>query len=362
MYPSARSRWARAVGAWPDGVHRWGVQLIDETSTSSEHGIVRHRTCHPLRSRWRSRYKVAVLSSCTAGIGYAHRSGLAIAVVRMQSQLGWDRMVQGQILAAFYFGYAAMQIPSGWLATKFGARRVVGLGLLASSLLHILLPVAASSSVRLVVIVRVLQGVSQAGLFPAYQTLWSEWAPPTERSRLASFPQVGAYAGQVLCGSLAGAQADSATPLFGGWQSIFYLWGFLGLGVTVLWTCHVYESPGADPGCAAAEVEYLRRQAVINGGQGDGESCTTSDGRRGGGESCAATDAARGSATSALAATPPASESGPLSSTGTAVRARRAQCAVPCAAAPRAAGRGTGTGHPATAAPASPPPRSSRFS
>ena len=248
---------------------------------------------HRLRSRWRARYKVAVLASCTAAIGYAQRAGLPIAVVRMQSQLGWDRMLQGQILAAFYLGYALMQIPSGWLATKYGARRVVGVGVLASSLLHILLPVAASSSVRLVTLVRVLQGVSQAGLFPAYQTLWSAWAPPTERSRLASFPQVGAYAGQVLCGSLAGAQADSTLPLIGGWPSIFYLWGGLGLGVAWLWGSQVYESPEMDPGCAAAEVAYLRRQAACSDGRGDGESYTT-------------TGTTHVPATSALAATPAA--------------------------------------------------------
>ena len=30
---------------------------------------------------------------------------------------------------------------------------------------------------------------------PGYATLWSSWAPPAERSRLSSIPQLGGYVG-----------------------------------------------------------------------------------------------------------------------------------------------------------------------
>ena len=93
--------------------------------------------------------------------------------MRMQAELGWDKATQGVVMSGFWAGYAAMQIPGGWLTTRWGARRVVGAGLLASSLIHLLLPALALHSAAAMVGARVLQGVSQGVMVPGYATLWS---------------------------------------------------------------------------------------------------------------------------------------------------------------------------------------------
>ncbi len=36
----------------------------------------------------------------------------------------WDSRTQGVILGSFFYGYIVTQIPGGWLATKFGGKRV----------------------------------------------------------------------------------------------------------------------------------------------------------------------------------------------------------------------------------------------
>ncbi len=36
----------------------------------------------------------------------------------------WDSSTQGIILGSFFYGYILTQIPGGWLATKFGGKRI----------------------------------------------------------------------------------------------------------------------------------------------------------------------------------------------------------------------------------------------
>ena len=46
-------------------------------------------------------------------------------------------------MQGFWVGYAMMQIPGGWLTTRWGPRRVVGCGPMSSSVMHLLMPWAA---------------------------------------------------------------------------------------------------------------------------------------------------------------------------------------------------------------------------
>ena len=216
-----------------------------------------HTTPH---SRVPKRYVVALLSAAVAAICYGERAGINIAVVKMQATLGWSRHVQGQILAAFYLGYMVAQLPGGWVAARFGPRRSLLASLLASSVVNLLLPVAALASPWLVCGLRVIQGLAQGVLFPGIAALWTYWAPPTERSRLDSIPRAGGFAGGSLCNVLAGMQIDSrGVPIVGGWEGVFYLWGLVGIAFSAVWWYSVTDSPESDPHCSRAEATFIRR-------------------------------------------------------------------------------------------------------
>ena len=94
--------------------------------------------------RWR--YRVALTAALGEAIVYGQRIAVPIALVVMQAELQWSKETQGVVMTGFWIGYAAMQIPGGWLTTRWGPRRVVGCGLAASSLMHLLMPVAAAVS------------------------------------------------------------------------------------------------------------------------------------------------------------------------------------------------------------------------
>ena len=74
-----------------------------------------------VRRRIPARYRLAGMCSLAAFFAYAQRNGLALAIVRMQSENGWDREVQGRVLACFFFGLSATTRSTGILLSIFVA-------------------------------------------------------------------------------------------------------------------------------------------------------------------------------------------------------------------------------------------------
>ena len=63
------------------------------------------------------------------------------------------------MLGSFYYGYVALQIPGGWLALKVGGTRLFGVAVLIASILTLFTPLASRTSVVLLIIVRVGEGL-----------------------------------------------------------------------------------------------------------------------------------------------------------------------------------------------------------
>jgi MFS family permease len=72
----------------------------------------------------------------------------------------WEKTTQGMILGSFFWGYLATQIPGGWVAARFGGKRVLGLGMAICSLCTFVTPLAAQTSYIFLMVVRVLMGIA----------------------------------------------------------------------------------------------------------------------------------------------------------------------------------------------------------
>ncbi|KAJ8310553.1 hypothetical protein KUTeg_012418 [Tegillarca granosa] len=71
----------------------------------------------------------------------------------------WDRMMQGHILSIFYLPYGITHIPSSILINRFGARQVFGLITVIAAFVTFLIPLVATYSFLLVVIIRGILGL-----------------------------------------------------------------------------------------------------------------------------------------------------------------------------------------------------------
>ena len=86
------------------------------------------------------RFKVVFLSFLAVFICYIDRVNISVAIIPMQDQFGWSELQVGIILGSFYFGYMITMILGGYLADKYGGKKVLGYGLLIWSLITIITP------------------------------------------------------------------------------------------------------------------------------------------------------------------------------------------------------------------------------
>ncbi|XP_052770879.1 sialin-like [Mya arenaria] len=167
----------------------------------------------------------------------------------------WDKKTQGLILGSFFWGYIATQLPGGWLAGRFGGKHLFGLSMLVCALVTLIMPFAARTSVIFLLVLRVIAGLGQGVVWPCMQTLFSNWAPPLERSKLSGFVYAGCQIGIMVTFPLSGMLCEEGFD--GGWPSIFYILGGVGVLWFVAWTVIVSGSPADHPRISDHEREYI---------------------------------------------------------------------------------------------------------
>lgn len=117
--------------------------------------------------------------------------------------------------------------------------------------------------------------VAKKGItFPSIHAIWSQWAPPLERSRMASIAFTGNYVGLIVSMSVSGILVTQC-----GWESLFYVSGIQFsivrlekcTGITflnqlgtfgcvwyLLWVAIVRGSPDMDRYISKDELRYIQ--------------------------------------------------------------------------------------------------------
>ncbi|XP_031343252.1 sialin-like [Photinus pyralis] len=224
---------------------------------------------YPVWMIWKKRrYVVAVMAFFGFFNAFALRVNLSIGIVAMTAkhqvilengtttyvkEFDWDSKVQGYVLSSFFYGYILTQVAGGWLAGKFGGKHVFGIGIAVTAALTIVSPFAAKQSYYLFMALRVIEGIFEGVTYPSIHAVWAEWAPPLERSRLAAIGFSGSYIGNVIAMPLSALLADKL-----GWESIFYIFGSVGLLWFVCWCTIVSNSPKQDSKISNSELKYIQ--------------------------------------------------------------------------------------------------------
>ena len=96
------------------------------------------------------RYLLIMLIFLVSAVVYIDRSNISIAGPYLAQDYGIDKIQLGWVFSAFLLGYAAFQIPAGWVVGKLGPRRTLTYGLIWWSVLSIvtaLVPPTAGGAV-----------------------------------------------------------------------------------------------------------------------------------------------------------------------------------------------------------------------
>jgi sugar phosphate permease len=132
------------------------------------------------------RYRILAGVCVLAVISYILRVGFASAGPSLTKSLGLDDVQWASLASAWLLAYGGFEVPWGLLGDRFGARYLLAVVALGSSLLTgILISVAFMPGVLSVFLLlwglRFLFGLFQAGVFPSLSRLMADWMPSRER-------------------------------------------------------------------------------------------------------------------------------------------------------------------------------------
>ncbi|WP_020659931.1 MFS transporter [Amycolatopsis benzoatilytica] len=197
------------------------------------------------------RWTLFVLLLVLVTVNYVDRGSISVALPLIQKEFGLSPSLTGLLLSAFFWSYALMQVPVGWLIDRFGPRKVItascvgwGTATAASGLTG---GFSGMFAARLGI------GVAEAGVMPAGGKLNALWMHPKERGRGATILDAGAPLGAGVGGIL----ITGLIALFGGWRMSFVIAGLLTalLGIAIWW--YVRDHPRQHRSVNDAEAEYL---------------------------------------------------------------------------------------------------------
>jgi len=152
---------------------------------------------------------------------------------------------------------SVLQLPAGWLADRYGGKRLFGGCILISSVISLLTPVAARAHFGVLLLLRVLLGMCDGFLFPAVHALIARWSAPKYRSTVVALIFMGPSLGIVVGMILSGVLCDHGFA--GGWPSVFYVFGMVGCVWSAARFLLCYDSPATHPRISTTEREYWEK-------------------------------------------------------------------------------------------------------
>lgn len=202
----------------------------------------------PTRVRWM--VFASLFALCT--VNYIDRAVISICMPAIEEELHFGPELVGVILSAFFWGYTVMQIPSGWVADRFGpGKTILGSGLLWG-LFQVLTGFLHSSTAFMAI--RALLGASEAPIYPASTKLQSIWLTKNERTRGAAIVDAGSPLGTAIGGPLIVAFLS----WFGGWRGALVGAGILTALIVLLCYPFVHATPESSGRINDAEREYIQ--------------------------------------------------------------------------------------------------------
>ncbi len=201
------------------------------------------------------RYAVLLATTLTSFVLYLDRVCIAEIVkadaFKSELHLGPDDV--GKVLSSFFFGYGLAQVPSGWLADRFGARGMMTFYVALWSVFTAL--TGFVHGLVALVVVRVGFGFAQAGAYPTSGGLLSRWIPFPVRGLASSVVTFGGRCG--------GAVAPWLTALLivelQSWRLVLLVFSLAGIAVSAAFWFVFRERPAVHPLCNAAECDLIEK-------------------------------------------------------------------------------------------------------
>ncbi|REK64247.1 MAG: MFS transporter [Brevibacillus sp.] len=205
---------------------------------------------HSLQARHNVRWTVVVWLLIGGIINYLDRANLSIAAPEMMKELGLSKTDIGLLGTVFSWSYALMQLPSGWLVDRFGAKKVYSIAVIWWSLATMM--TGAVSKLSSLIGTRLLLGIGEAPCFPTAAKITSYWFPKKERGLATGIWDSSSKWGPAIAPPILVFLLISF-----GWRALFYITGLLGI-VFVIFFLIFYKNPENSRKLSPEERAYIQ--------------------------------------------------------------------------------------------------------
>jgi MFS transporter, ACS family, glucarate transporter len=200
---------------------------------------------------------------------YVDRICISVAKSYISTDLELSDTQMGWVFAAFSLGYALFQTPSGWLADRWGPRRVLSLIVMVWSLFTGLTAVA--SSYLSMLLVRFLFGAGEAGAFPGVARAMVSWIPMKERGLVQGINFSGSRVGAAFAYPVLALMLAEI-----GWRSTFVVLMVIGFGWAIAWFLCFRDDPTQTRWLPERERGFIKQHLQSNAIPSSSSESTTS--------------------------------------------------------------------------------------
>jgi sugar phosphate permease len=200
------------------------------------------------RTRWFRLIPVAMLVYI---ISFMDRTNISYAFAGIGHDFHIGKAEQGTAGGIFFIGYVLLQIPGGWLAEHWSARKFCAIMILFWGAMALACGFAQNYTELLVA--RFFLGVAEGGIWPAILVLISHWFPVRERARAYSFWMANLAISSIITQPLSGWIVSISD-----WRTLFIVEGVLPFVIAFpVWWFGVRDRPEDAPWCPPEERRYI---------------------------------------------------------------------------------------------------------
>lgn len=199
-------------------------------------------------------------------ISYIDRTNVALAldpnISTMMKDLFMDDKMKGHAAGIFFLGYVLLQIPGGYLANHWSAKRLVAILLVFWGTCAV--GCGLVKTFHQFEIMRFMLGVAESGVYPATLVLLTHWFPRAERARANAYfnlcmPLAVAGSAPVTAWLLKSwnGTALAASTGWANWQATLIIEGALPAIWLPIWLYFVSDRPAQAKWITSDERDYL---------------------------------------------------------------------------------------------------------
>ena len=183
-------------------------------------------------------------------IAYIDRTNVSMALPSMIRELHMTPTQAGDAVGIFFWGYLLLQIPGGYAAERWSAKRFVSVLLVAWGICSV--GCGFVHTVRQFWVMRLLLGVSEGGVWPATLVLLAHWFPRAERARANGYWMLCQPASVILASPLSGWILSHWN-----WRVLLITEGAFPFAWLVAWWWFIADHPRQAAWISAEERDHL---------------------------------------------------------------------------------------------------------